>query len=366
MSCARRAREENTSVWPSAKRLKFAANIEEQIEVVLRMLDNAENRSPSCQVLLASMVPGCLGPPLDERDESQMEVAGIIGQVLEELHAATLKSVARIEPLVGWSGWPNQAGRTQIDVELVEAKRVASVARQVASQRRSALCQAQRVTDGELGRLQQVIRDLEAAQERQRVVGEEVSKVEALLQEHLVPLKEGLFDGEAEAHAHVEALLPQILDLQCEDSLKSSFVQAAVLKPDSREHFDRICFQEAEERFSQGLAQWRGDMQELEPVIKGFDRRITETSERHEAFLEAERDAGVEMQRAAEAQRTAEVELQRVQSAADAVNRVVPELETLRIRLAEEKKAMSAFRFLRDRVKFTWQSDVLLPSCCSS
>uniref|UniRef100_A0A7S1AMQ6 Uncharacterized protein n=1 Tax=Noctiluca scintillans TaxID=2966 RepID=A0A7S1AMQ6_NOCSC len=172
--CARRAREEHTSVQPSSKRLKFDANIEEQVQVVLRAVDNVEGRSSACQVMLSYMVPGCLGPALDERDKYQMESVEIIGRVLKELEEFTRRSIVGLQ------------SREVSACELSSASDRLDVAQQDSLVARTALVKAQERADEAQDNLRHLSTQLHSAKDNIGGVGVSTSKKPSHLRGDLV------------------------------------------------------------------------------------------------------------------------------------------------------------------------------------
>lgn len=350
--CAKRSREEHTSTMPSAKRLKFSANIEEKIEILLKAVDNAVDHLPACQVMLASMVPGCLGPALDERDSVQMKAVDSIGKVILEQERVAREDVQRMTAF----SEDLEVGKAAFARQLSAAREAVTLQRQVVAQRVTELKHAQMETDQSRQTMRLLSLKLQEAQLNKTRASDALRSFDQSCSAHFVPLKEGRFDDETQAMLHVDAVECLLKERKCEESLRNGFVSAAKLKPSAREHFDAIVVKEVGEYLKEALKNLREEDEAMDPVLRSVETQIMEASGNHDNLISMERAAGIALQSASAEERRAVACLNNFEAIqADLPESAERAKEILAVNtdVLEKVRAgpVAAFHFLKDRVK---------------
>jgi len=278
---------------PLSKALKLNTNTEEKLALVSAAVGNAHGRFLPCQVMLESMVPGALGPGLDERDELQDEGVQMIGKVMEKLlrdctadlerKAAIVQDPDGTKGIMKGSTVEAQAAveaavkdETEKDAGFKAARADLNAARKALTDAKS----AQKKAEQELSAL---IKEKEAYEDAYNM--------------HFKPLRDGQYKTLTEAKHHVQALIPLFKMFEYEDSLIAGFPPAAERYPDDRRHFDNLTMNAAEKGFVSFRQKLEDAIAAAEPLIHDAIAAVAAAEDEVKVCKEKEYEAGLALGR---------------------------------------------------------------------
>eukprot|EP00930_Biecheleria_cincta_P080906 TRINITY_DN693_c0_g2_i1.p1 TRINITY_DN693_c0_g2~~TRINITY_DN693_c0_g2_i1.p1 ORF type:complete len:357 (+),score=113.41 TRINITY_DN693_c0_g2_i1:52-1122(+) len=216
------------------KRIKFQSNVEEKIEIVRKQVGNAVARSDECCVMLENMVPGCLGPAMDERDELQTEAVEMIGKVIHAIEELALKDLQLAEEICE----DPEAAKKKLE----EGAKDAQAGKDVAEKDKSAKLKAAQDAKAALAKaddtLKKANKGLHKLEDEKAALKNKRDRVEDAFIQHFVPIRDGDWGPLSEAQGHIQALRPIFQLFDYEDSLMAAFEKAGIHKPDVRKYFD--------------------------------------------------------------------------------------------------------------------------------
>eukprot|EP00930_Biecheleria_cincta_P080905 TRINITY_DN693_c0_g1_i1.p1 TRINITY_DN693_c0_g1~~TRINITY_DN693_c0_g1_i1.p1 ORF type:complete len:410 (+),score=123.99 TRINITY_DN693_c0_g1_i1:56-1231(+) len=216
------------------KRLKFQSDVEEKIDIVRKQVGNAEARSDECCVMLENMVPGSLGPAMDERDELQTEAVEMIGKVIKAIEDEAVDKVKLAEEIC--------EDPESVKKKVEEAAERAQAEKAAAEKDKPAKQKAAQDAKASLAKADDTLRKanngLHKLEDEKADLKDKRDTVEDAFIQHFVPIRDGDWEAESEALAHIRALGPVFVGFDYEKSLMAAFKEAGMNKPASRRSFD--------------------------------------------------------------------------------------------------------------------------------
>mmetsp|Transcript_28068 Transcript_28068/g.77533 ORF Transcript_28068/g.77533 Transcript_28068/m.77533 type:complete len:360 (+) Transcript_28068:85-1164(+) len=336
---------------PASKASKPDITVEKKLSVVGAAVGNAHGRFLSCQVMLESMVPGALGPGLDERDELQDEGVQMIGKVMEKLlrdctadlerKAAIVQDPDGTKGIMKGSTVEAQAAveaavkdETEKDAGFKAARADLNAARKALTDAKS----AQKKAEQELSAL---IKEKEAYEDAYNM--------------HFKPLRDGQYKTLTEAKHHVQALIPLFKMFEYEDSLIAGFPPAAERYPDDRRHFDSLTVKDAEKGFVSSGQKLEGAIAVAEPLVSSAGAAVVAAEDEVEVCKEKEYEAGLALGRSRFALAVAQLQLADAKKAVGEFPTTPKQAESMKVTAATTLEAFQtgpyeAYVYLRDRV----------------
>lgn len=333
------------------KRLRFGEFVEEKIIVVKEAVGYAHNRSDECCVMLECMVPGSLGPGLDERDELQSEAVEIIGRVMERLEHQAVAQVERAEEILRD---PVKARHA-----MEEEMKAMQVSNDFADKEKRAKQQLVRDAKANMAAaataLRAAVNGKQMAEKEFDDLENEAAEVKKAFEQHFIPVRDGVWASKTDVMKHMAELGPVFKKFKYEESLIAAFQKAGERKPEARGHFDKLTIDEAGQDFVVRLKQLEAQLVALEPGLRKAADNVHDATHHKTAMHEKEKDAIVnlggllaEIKQLLWGLFDAKKALEDFPKDAKAQQALC---DTSKQRLAEFREGpFAAFKFLRDRV----------------
>lgn len=229
----------------SSKRTTFPPEVERRIATLRKAVGSVRGRSDYCQAMLDSIVHGCLGPGLDQRDDLQTRAVDIVGEVVDALHDKRVRDVKKKE---AYLASPEDAKADALS-EAKEADAKASDAAEDSVVKEKALCEDELALDKAQIALKNANMAFAGAKKRLDDQERLCAALSSVYEEHFVPLRDGLFATKTEADGHINHLKSYSQRYGYEESLICAFAPAARNKPAERGHFDAKTMVEKEKGF---------------------------------------------------------------------------------------------------------------------
>eukprot|EP00401_Gymnodinium_catenatum_P065374 CAMPEP_0117495058 /NCGR_PEP_ID=MMETSP0784-20121206/19936_1 /TAXON_ID=39447 /ORGANISM="" /LENGTH=367 /DNA_ID=CAMNT_0005289967 /DNA_START=83 /DNA_END=1186 /DNA_ORIENTATION=+ len=341
-SCAKRKSAASEAIYrseePRSKAVKIDHTVEDKLAVVGAAVGDAHGLFVSCQMMLESMVPGALGPAMDERDELQDEgvemIGKVIGRLLEDRESDVQRTIAiRSDPDGTKVTMQGELADAQAAVEAkVEDEAVRGAGLKTA---RAELAAAQE----ELAAARSAVRKAES---NLVALQDERKKYEDAYNIHFIPLRDGRFTTAVEAKQHVQALAPVFERFNYEASLIAGFSPAATLFLADREHWDNFTIENAEKGFTEARSRLDDAVAVQTPLISEAVAAAAAAENEVKACLQKEYDAGLALGRARFALALARLKL------ADAKKALQNFPQTPKLAEAEEGAAIAALKAFKD------------------
>lgn len=333
------------------KRLKFDSTVEENICTVKDAVGALKGRSLETCVMLECMVPGSLGPGIDERDELQAEAVEMIGRVLERQEGELSRDLHRKEDMVQD---PNRV-RADMTAELQEAKDHEVGADQQVQRGQQDLKSAK--VDAGTG--QRLLASARSSHDKSCTELKQLEAEQAALElnykDHFIPVRDGTWQTQPESAKHVAALLPTFKTFEYEDSLIAAFQKAADHKPPARGNFDNITMETAEKDFSVGLQHLVGKIGAAHPIVSQASDSVAEAASQLDSAKHHEREAALALGAALVDKRHARFAVEKAQKGLDEFPKDPKAIAAARDAARQSLKdfqegPLAAFKSLRDRV----------------
>jgi len=350
-SCAKRKRMPLVTDEPLSKALKLNTNTEEKLALVSAAVGNAHGRFLPCQVMLESMVPGALGPGLDERDELQDEGVQMIGKVMDGLlqeHKAALERKTAIA---------NDPDGTNaiVQEELADAQSGVEAAVGDEAEKDRGLKAARADLDKAEKALAKAKTDQKKAEQDLKSLIEEKKAYEDAYNMHFIPLRDGQFNATAEARKHIQALIPIFAKFDYEGSLIAAFPPAAMCYPDARRNFDKLTMEDAEKGFLSFRHKLEGEIAAADPLVSNAIALVAFGEDEVKTCKVKEYDAGLALGRSRFALAVAQLQLADAKKAVGEFPTTPKQAESMKVTAATTLEAFQtgpyeAYVYLRDRV----------------
>eukprot|EP00927_Polykrikos_kofoidii_P014997 TRINITY_DN1664_c0_g1_i1.p1 TRINITY_DN1664_c0_g1~~TRINITY_DN1664_c0_g1_i1.p1 ORF type:complete len:362 (+),score=64.74 TRINITY_DN1664_c0_g1_i1:154-1239(+) len=278
----------------NGKRLRFSDEVGAKLAIVAEAVASAPFTSNACQVMLESMVPGCLGSGLDERDDLQEMALEIITEVMDSLKSDVDEDLKRKDNYVQ----DPYTAHTRLQTELTDAGGIVTRAddhmhekERALEAAEAALCKAQDdLRTAEIG-LADVEKQLKGKTQL-------AAEFENAYTAHFVPLRDGTFVTKVEADGHVQSLKRFFGKFDYADSLMSAFALASKVKPADRKQFDVVTMTTAETGFVEYKDGLHKQAAESKPLIQHAQKTSEDAKVGLEAATQSVRDAGLQFGRA--------------------------------------------------------------------
>lgn len=278
----------------NGKRLKVSDEVTAKLACVAEAVAGARFRSDACQMMLESMVPGCLGSGLDERDDLQTKAVEIIKEVVETLKSETDFDLKRKDDYIH----DPQGTDEEMKKEAQLASEGAAHAEDTMHEKERALEAAEDALDAAQNALLDAKRALLDAERNNKVKVQLAADFDDAYAKHFVPLRDGAFKTKAEADLHVSALKRFFMKFDYEDSLMSAFAPASRLQPADRKHFDVVTMTEAEKGFLNYKDEVHKEADDSVSMIEAARHAVEAAEAAAEAAKLSVREAGLAFGRA--------------------------------------------------------------------
>eukprot|EP00927_Polykrikos_kofoidii_P012271 TRINITY_DN1527_c0_g1_i3.p1 TRINITY_DN1527_c0_g1~~TRINITY_DN1527_c0_g1_i3.p1 ORF type:complete len:362 (-),score=95.68 TRINITY_DN1527_c0_g1_i3:62-1147(-) len=278
----------------NGKRLKLTDQVNAKLAIVADAVASARFRSDACQMMLESMVPGCLGSGLDERDDLQNRAVDIIREVVESLKSDVDFDLKRKDDYVH----DPQGTDMEMKKEAQLAGEGAAHAEDDMQEKERALEAAEDGLDSALDTLREAKKALADAEKNHKVKVQLATDFDDAYTKHFVPLRDGMFKTKAEADGHVQSLKRFFMKFDYEDSLMSAFAPASRLQPVDRKHFDTVTMTEAEKGFLNYKDEVHKEAEDSFSSIDAAKRAVEAAEAAVEAAKHSVREAGLVFGRA--------------------------------------------------------------------
>eukprot|EP00927_Polykrikos_kofoidii_P070455 TRINITY_DN6674_c0_g1_i1.p1 TRINITY_DN6674_c0_g1~~TRINITY_DN6674_c0_g1_i1.p1 ORF type:complete len:310 (+),score=87.92 TRINITY_DN6674_c0_g1_i1:206-1135(+) len=239
--------------------------------------------------MLESMVPGCLGPGLDERDDLQEKAVEIIADVMEGMKAAVVGDMRMME---GFMLDP-EAAKLSAQKDVQNAVEGIDETDQILKDTKHDFEVACNSHENAREVFQKAVEALDEAQKQRQNKVNEHRAFEDAFETHFIPLRDGTFQSAAEGERHLRALRPYLHQLQFEASLVAAFWTAGRRVPDERRHFDNFTVGEVEERFDTYKKEMFAEVEQLGPHVTIVERELEAAAAADAARTDDMRAAGL-------------------------------------------------------------------------
>mmetsp|Transcript_28067 Transcript_28067/g.77531 ORF Transcript_28067/g.77531 Transcript_28067/m.77531 type:complete len:360 (+) Transcript_28067:85-1164(+) len=336
---------------PASKASKPDITVEKKLSVVGAAVGNAHGRFLSCQVMLESMVPGALGPGLDERDELQDEGVQMIGKVMDGLlqeHKAALERKTAIAT--------NPDGtKAIVQEEFADAQSGVDAAVGDEAEKDRGLKAARADLDAAEKALAKAKADQKKAEQDLKALIEQKKAYEDAYNMHFIPLRDGQFNATAEARKHLQALIPIFAKFDYEGSLIAAFPPAAMCYPDARRNFDKLTMEDAEKGFLSFRHKLEGEIAAADPLVSNAIALVAFGEDEVKTCKVKEYDAGLALGRSRFALAVAQLQLADAKKAVGEFPTTPKQAESMKVTAATTLEAFQtgpyeAYVYLRDRV----------------
>eukprot|EP00927_Polykrikos_kofoidii_P014998 TRINITY_DN1664_c0_g2_i1.p1 TRINITY_DN1664_c0_g2~~TRINITY_DN1664_c0_g2_i1.p1 ORF type:complete len:377 (+),score=78.64 TRINITY_DN1664_c0_g2_i1:39-1133(+) len=276
------------------KRLRFTDDVGDKLLIVADALACARYRSNACQLMLESMVPGCLGSGLDERDDLQEKALEIMKEVMDSLKADVDADLKNKNSYVQEPAATDAMMKHEVSI----AREVVARADDHMHDRERALEAAEEALDKARDALKAAEIAFADVEKRKRDKVQLAAEFEHAYTTHFVPLRDGTFATKIDADAHVQSLKRFFEKFDYADSLMSAFAPASRHKPADRKHFDVVTMTTAEKGFVDHKDGLHKEAAESAPMIDHARKVADRAKVSVEAAKQSVRDAGLQFGRA--------------------------------------------------------------------
>lgn len=213
--------------------------VELSIEAVAKAIESAD-LPENCKAMLLSMVPVSLDTAVENRHDLQAMAVTMISDVMATERAAMEQAIRDEEAKLN----EVEASRGGLDSKVTDAdQELAERVVKVEERKKVLAVASQEVLSAKAGAA-----EAKEAQRRSAIAADtlvaEKKAVEAILEEHFKPLKDGTWEA---AQVHISALLPLAKRIDLDASLVSAMPSSCTKKPEERGPFDQMVITQLEE-----------------------------------------------------------------------------------------------------------------------